>query len=187
MCACVRVCVCACVRACVRACACAVIALLGAAQLLGDPDNAAIRNAARNIMFMLFNGVGLQCQPAAVTAGVACVMMCVCVCLVGYHPPTNIVHVTTLCDHLPDCPPLSSPLPIYPLSPRYQEAFGYIGSSKMAYQMARNPSLFPSSSLPVRHTRVVAKHTEGGGGGKYMCMCVYACVCACVCLWVVVT
>lgn len=67
-----------------------MIALLGAAQLLGDPDNAAIRNAARNIMFMLFNG----------------------------------------------------------------EAFGYIGSSKMAYQMARNPSLFPSSSLPMKFHQV---------------------------------
>ena len=64
-----------------------MIALLGAAQLLGDPDNAAIRNAARNIMFMLFNGVGLQCQPAAVTAGVACVMMCVCV--FGWLSPTH--------------------------------------------------------------------------------------------------
>lgn len=32
---------------------------------------------------------------------------------------------------------------------KMQEAFGYIGSSKMAYQMTRKKSNFPTATLPV--------------------------------------
>eukprot|EP00043_Microstomoeca_roanoka_P011322 m.106870 g.106870 ORF g.106870 m.106870 type:complete len:686 (-) comp15164_c2_seq2:343-2400(-) len=67
-----------------------MIALLAAARLLGDKMNAAIRQADKNVMFVLFNG----------------------------------------------------------------EAFGYIGSSKMANQMMRNPSNFPSSSYPLTFNQV---------------------------------
>eukprot|EP01147_Barroeca_monosierra_P010811 gene10811-2892_t len=67
-----------------------LIALLAAARVLGDEANVAIRSAARNIMFMLFNG----------------------------------------------------------------EAFGYIGSSKMAYQMTRKKSNFPTATLPLTFEQV---------------------------------